>query len=82
MYNLLAISVYVPRSTVPTSEPNLGTSVYVSPQNKNPNMGATLNARHPHDYRGYNDIYGNNLTIKKMIDDERLIQGDITSINL
>ena len=27
-------------------------------------------------------IYGNNLTIKKMIDDEILIQGDITSINL
>ena len=27
-------------------------------------------------------IYGNNLAIKKMIDDEILIQGDITSINL
>lgn len=27
-------------------------------------------------------IFGNNLAIKKMIDDEILIQGDITSINL
>ena len=27
-------------------------------------------------------LYGNILTIKKMIDDEILIQGDITSINL